>query len=483
MQKHKNLELMTENLAVPEVHVQGMDRSMREDDKDPDEMTVATDNLAIPEVHVPKKSKIDMAVTAHKMKLASPKMAASTEAVRNQALENIKQLLLGSKEEIFEANHNDLYRAKRCGVTEAVYKRLKFDESKLASVTEGIDQLIGLPDPIGKVSLNRELDEGLTLKRISCPIGVIGVIFEARPDAMVQIASLCIKSGNCAILKGGKETKETNRILFQLIKDGAMAAGLPAGCLVQAELHNEIDELLACDKDVDLLIPRGSNAFVRHIMDNTKIPVMGHADGVCHVYVDKDADLEKAIRVLVDAKTQYTAACNAAETVLIHRDIASSFVPELGKAMRKAKVKLRGSKDVAMILGCEHMMDDEYNKEYLELIMSVKTVKDTDEAIEHINRFGSHHTDAIITENDATADYFMQMVDSAGVYQNCSTRFADGFRYGFGAEVGISTGKIHARGPVGLEGLMTYKYRLVGNGHIVADYADGRKSFHFKELD
>ncbi len=449
MQKQNNVALIKEDLAVSEGHVQ----------------------------------KTDMAETAHKMKLASPKMAAASDKMRNAALKNMKQLILDAKEEIFEANANDLSRAKENGVTEAVYKRLKFDEGKLAAVTDGIDQLISLPDPIGRVTLNRELDDGLVLKRITCPIGVIGVIFEARPDAMVQIASLCVKSGNCAILKGGKETKETNRVLFRLIKEGAMAAGLPAGCLVQAELHNEIDELLACDKDVDLLIPRGSNAFVRYIMDNTKIPVMGHADGVCHIYVDKDADLKKAIRVIVDAKTQYTAACNAVETVLVHQDIAAEFLPAFGKAMSGANVKLRGSEAASEILGCELMGDDEFNKEYLELMMSVKIVPDLDSAIEHINRFGSHHTDAIITENDDAAAYFMQMVDSAGVYHNCSTRFADGFRYGFGAEVGISTSKIHARGPVGLEGLMTYKYKLTGSGHIVADYAEGRKNFHFKELE
>ncbi len=427
--------------------------------------------------------KMNMTDVARNMKLDSPKMAASSETVRNQALNNIKQLLLGAKNEIFEANANDLHRAKENGVTDAVYKRLKFDEGKMASVTDGIEQLIGLSDPIGKVTLNRELDEGLILKRVTCPIGVIGVIFEARPDAMVQIASLCIKSGNCAILKGGKETKETNRVLFQLIKKGALAAGLPEGCLVQAELHNEIDELLACDKYVDLLIPRGSNAFVRYIMDHTKIPVMGHADGVCHIYVDKDADFNKAIPILIDAKTQYTAACNAVETVLIHQDIATDFLPIFGKAMHEANVTLRGSEEAAAFLTCDVMREDEFNKEYLELMMSVKIVDDTDEAISHINYFGSHHTDAIITENQKTADYFMQMVDSAGVYQNCSTRFADGFRYGFGAEVGISTGKIHARGPVGLEGLMTYKYKLSGSGQIVADYADGKKTFHFKELD
>ena len=423
---------------------------------------------------------------AHKMKLVSPLMAASSNDDRCRALKMIGEALKARKDDIFAANHEDLDNARAAGISDAVYKRLKFDEGKLSSVLEGIDQLIKLPDPIGRTLLHRQLDEGLVLKRISCPIGVIGVIFEARPDALVQISTLCIKSGNCAILKGGKETAITNRILFGIIHDAAVAAGLPDGCLLQAEQHNEIDELLKCDKDVDLLIPRGSNAFVRYIMDNTKIPVMGHADGVCHVYVDKDADYEKAIRIIVDAKTQYTAACNAAETLLVNRDIAKDFLPKAAAALKEAGVKLRGSAEAADILAAsdilEIMGDDDYNKEYLDLIISVKLVADVKEAADHINRFGSHHTDTIITENMDAAEYFMNMVDSAGVYLNASTRFADGFRYGFGAEVGISTGKIHARGPVGLEGLVTYKYKLFGDGHIVGDYASGERMFHFRDI-
>lgn len=419
---------------------------------------------------------------AHRMKLISPKLAASTNEERNKALKAVAGELVQHKEEIFEANHKDLDNAKENGISDAVYKRLKFDEGKLNTVIEGIHQLVGLADPVGKVLLSRELDEGLVLKRISCPIGVIGVIFEARPDALVQISTLCIKSGNCAILKGGKETANTNKVLFNIIYKAVVDAGLPEGCLLQAEQHNEIDELLQCEKDVDLLIPRGSNAFVQYIMNNTKIPVMGHADGVCHVYVDKDADIEKAIPIIIDAKTQYTAACNAAETLLVHRDIADKFLPKAAAALANAGVKLRGTKEVTDIINAEEMTEEEFHKEYLELVMSVKLVSDVNEAVEHINKFGSHHTDSIITEDTKTADFFMQMVDSAGVYHNCSTRFADGFRYGFGAEVGISTSKIHARGPVGLEGLMTYKYKLYGTGQIVDDYATGKKNFHFKEL-
>lgn len=418
---------------------------------------------------------------AHQMKLISPKLAASSNEERNKALAAVAKALEERKDEIFAANYVDLKNAKDNGISDAVYKRLKFDEGKLKSVLDGIAQLISLEDPVGKVMFTRELDEGLVLKRISCPIGVIGVIFEARPDALVQISSLCIKSGNCAILKGGKETVTTNKVLFQIINESVIQAGLPKGCLLQAELHNEIDELLQCEKDVDLLIPRGSNAFVQYIMNNTKIPVMGHADGICHVYVDEDADFAKAIPIVVDAKIQYTAACNAVETLLVNRKIAGDFLPKVAEALKNAEVKLRGTKEVKEYISAEEMGEEEFNTEYLELILSVKLVDDVDEAVDHINRFGSHHTDAIITENAEIAEYFMQMVDSAGVYQNCSTRFADGFRYGFGAEVGISTGKIHARGPVGLEGLMTYKYKLYGSGQIVDDYAIGKKSFHFKD--
>ena len=431
------------------------------------------------------------------MKLKAPEMAASSEGARNKALQLMAEGLSKNKDEIFAANEKDLRRAEEDGLSGAVMKRLRFDEGKLASVIDGLAGLGSLPDPVGRVQLLRSLDDGLTLKRISCPIGVIGVIFEARPDALVQIASLCVKSGNCAVLKGGRETTETNRALFKIIKEAVKEAGLPEGCLYQAEAHSEIDELLKCDGFVDLLIPRGSNAFVRYIMDNTKIPVMGHADGICHIYVDKDADPDKAIPVIIDAKTQYAAACNAVETILIDRAVAGTFLPRLAAALKDAGVAINGTKEAADIVGkalsgegsdgekaieIPLMDDDDFHREYLNYELSLKIVDGVEEAVFHINRYGSHHTDAILTENDETAAYFMRMVDSAGVYRNCSTRFADGFRYGFGAEVGISTSKIHARGPVGLEGLMTYKYELVGDGHIVGDYASGRKSFHHKDL-
>lgn len=418
-----------------------------------------------------------------KMKLASPLLSALSLETRNKALALIRESLNAHKEEIFEANRKDLALAEETGIPAPVKKRLKFDEAKLSDVTEELTGLMALPDPLRNITLARELDQGLTLYRVTCPIGVIGVIFEARPDALVQISSLCLKSGNCAILKGGKETTWTNRVLFSLIHQAAIDAGLPENCLLQAEQHNEIDELLECHDTVDLLIPRGSNAFVQYIMNHTNIPVLGHADGVCHIYVDKEYDKETAIPLIVDAKTQYPAACNAVETVLIHRDVAKDLLPDLAKALKDAGVKLRGTEEVNEITPVEIIPESEtFHHEYVDLIIALKIVGGVDEAINHINTYGSHHTDCILTQNAETAEKFMTLVDSANVYQNASTRFADGFRYGFGAEVGISTSKIHARGPVGLEGLLSYKYKLFGHGDIVGDYASGKKHFIHKDL-
>ena len=368
-----------------------------------------------------------------KMKLASPLLSALSLETRNKALALIRESLNAHKEEIFEANRKDLALAEETGVPAPVKKRLKFDEAKLSDVTEELTGLMALPDPLRNITLARELDQGLTLYRVTCPIGVIGVIFEARPDALVQISSLCLKSGNCAILKGGKETTWTNRVLFSLIHQAAIDAGLPENCLLQAEQHNEIDELLECHDTVDLLIPRGSNAFVQYIMNHTNIPVLGHADGVCHIYVDKEYDKETALPLIVDAKTQYPAACNAVETVLIHRDVAKDLLPDLAKALKDAGVKLRGTEEVNEITPVEIIPESEsFHHEYVDLIIALKIVGGVDEAIQHINTYGSHHTDCILTQNAETAEKFMTLVDSANVYQNASTRFADGFRYGFG---------------------------------------------------
>lgn len=390
-----------------------------------------------------------------KVKKAAPKLAATTNEQRNVALAAVKAALLQHQAEIFESNKQDLAQAEADGVSGPVLKRLKFDEGKLRDVTAGISDLTKMEDPLFQTQFAKELDEGLVLKRVTCPIGVIGVIFEARPDALVQISALCIKSGNCVILKGGSEALRSNKKLFDIIHEAIIAAGLPANCMMQLEARSEINELLECHESVDLLIPRGSNAFVQYIMNHTKIPVMGHADGICHIYVDKDADLAKAVPIIVDAKTQYVSACNTVETLLVHEAVKDQLLPVLKEALDVKKVELRGTKDVAAVVDCVPSIEADDKTEYLDYILSAKTVKNMDEAIDHINHFGSHHTDCIITENPDAAEHFMNLVDSAGVYQNCSTRFADGYRYGFGAEVGISTGKLHARGPVGLEGLVS----------------------------
>ena len=420
---------------------------------------------------------------AKKVKADSFLLMASSNEMRNTCLKNIIENLKKDKEHILAENKRDIENARLENISSSILSRLLFDEHKMDTVIAGINDLIKMPDPIGKITLKRELDEGLVLTRTTTPIGVIGVIFEARPDALVQIASLCIKSGNAAILKGGSEALLTNRALFESIKRAVKDSNLPKHALVQLEARSDVSELLSCYEYVDLLIPRGSNSFVKYIMDNTSIPVMGHADGICHTYVDEEFDLDKSIRILVDAKTQYPSACNTTETILVHKNAVDKLFPRLNKAFNDAKIKVFAHKNIIdKFDNAVLATDNSFHTEYLEKTVNVKTVDNIDEAINHINTYGSHHTDAILTNIDSNADYFMNRVDSANVYKNCSTRFADGFRYGFGAEVGISTGKLHARGPVGLEGLCTYKYKLYGNGDIVADYADGKKEFHFKDL-
>jgi glutamate-5-semialdehyde dehydrogenase len=412
---------------------------------------------------------MDFSVIARRVKEASYRMANTKESLRNQALASIASALEQNKDLIFAANAKDLERAAKDNLPGPILARLKFNEGKLTDALSGIQDLSGLSDPLFRTLLKRELDEGLLLEKVTCPIGVIGVIFESRPDALIQISTLCIKSGNCAILKGGSEAAETNRVLFEIIFEAGNKTGLPEGFVTLVESRSEIQEMLKCHESIDLIIPRGSNEFVQYIMANSKIPVMGHADGICHVYVDQSADLEKAAAIIVDSKTQYVAACNAVETVLLHKDAPEGLMERVNQ-LSDVHIQCRPAESEA-----------DY-KEYLDYILTIKTVDSMGEAISHINHYGSHHTDCIVTEDLDAADIFMNLVDSAGVYHNCSTRFADGYRYGFGAEVGISTGKLHARGPVGLEGLVTYKYKLHGSGQIVADYATGVRSFHFKDM-
>lgn len=421
------------------------------------------------------------AETARSVKEDSAAMGSLPEDVRNLALSKAVEALLEHRDEIFRANARDLARGEAQGLAAPLLARLKFNEAKLADCVSGIRGLMGLADPLGRTLLSRQLDDELLLEQVTCPIGVIGVIFESRPDALVQISALCIKSGNCAILKGGSEAAETNRVLFDLVWQAGLTAGLPHGFLTLVTGRSEINEMLACHESVDLIIPRGSNEFVQYIMANSKIPVMGHADGICHVYVDEAADASKVIPIIVDSKTQYPAACNAVETLLVHRGFVSG---QPGDTDQERLDAFLASVDAASPVPIEfrRAKSPEDSREYLDNILTVDLVSSLEEAIARINRFGSHHTDAILTEDVAAAETFLNLVDSAGVYHNCSTRFADGFRYGFGAEVGISTGKLHARGPVGLSGLVTYKYKLRGSGQIVDDYASGRKSFHFQDL-
>lgn len=424
---------------------------------------------------------MDYQQIASQVKADSFKTAALPRQTRDKALQAMIDSLSAHKEEIFAANAKDLEKAAADALPAPIQNRLKFDEHKLADCVKGMEDLCAMEDPLFQELLKRQLDEGLTLVKTTCPIGVIGVIFESRPDALVQISSLCVKSGNCAILKGGSEAAFTNRALFDVIHQAGVEAGMPEGFATLIEDRAGIDELLKCHESVDLIIPRGSNQFVQYIMSHSKIPVMGHADGVCHVYVDASANVEKAVPIVIDSKTQYVAACNAAETLLVNRSIAQEFLPKLAEASGTS-IEFRGDETVRGMIACKPADSADFETEYLDYILSVKIVDSLDEAIEHINLYGSHHTDCIITEDENAAAAFMSNVDSAGVYQNCSTRFADGFRYGFGAEVGISTGKLHARGPVGLDGLLTYKYKLYGNGQIVADYANGTRQFHFKDM-
>lgn len=425
-----------------------------------------------------------MSVTelAKSVKTASIPLAAADAELKDNALRAIVAALEDSLAGIVAANGKDLLRAEQTGLSAPLLKRLRFDAKKLESVIKGIESLIALPDPVGRLQSATELDVGLELTRVTCPIGVIGVIFESRPDALVQISTLCLKSGNAVLLKGGSEAVNTNRALAEVISRAGEAAGIPAGWMKLLETRADVKEMLELDKDIDLIIPRGSNEFVSYIMANSNIPVLGHADGICHVYVDSDADLEMAAAITVDSKCQYVAVCNAAETLIVHESVAGRFLPAVAEKLAAHACELRGCAKTAAIIPCSHATEDDWKTEYLDYILSIRVVACLDEAIEHINTYGSGHTDVIVTNNADSAERFMDRVDSADVFWNCSTRFSDGYRYGLGAEVGISTNKIHARGPVGLDGLLIYKWKLVGNGHIAAPYADGTKTFTHRSL-
>ena len=416
----------------------------------------------------------DVVSEIKRAKSASIELSVLSTEVKNNALRAMADALDSSREQILEANARDLEAAKSMldsgEISGSMYKRLKIDGSKIDGMIAGIDDVIGLPDPVGEQMSALDLDDGLTLYQIRCPIGMIGMIFESRPDVVPQIMSLCLKSGNAVAFKGGREAANSIRVLFTILRDAAAAAGVPADAFVLLETRADINVILDLDRYIDLLIPRGSNEFVRYIQENTRIPVLGHAAGVCHVYVDEFADLDMAETVALDSKVQYPAVCNATETLLVNSRIADTFVPRMVSVYEANGVEVRGDEKVCSLTDAIPATSEDWDTEYGDLIISIKVVDSLSEAIDFINQHGSHHTDAIITEDVRRAAAFARSVDSADVFVNASTRFADGYRYGKGAEVGISTNKIHARGPVGMEGLMIYKYVLVGNGQVVKDY-------------
>jgi glutamate-5-semialdehyde dehydrogenase len=401
---------------------------------------------------------------------AAMKLAVLSTDERNSALEAVAKALEVATPDIIAANETDLQAAEFNHLAPALYARLKLGESKLQAAIAGVRDVAKLPDPIGAIQIHRELDEGLILKRVTCPLGVLGIIFEARPEALIQITSLAIKSGNGVILKGGKEAINSCQVLTQVITQALTGTNVDPAAVQLLTTREEIKQLLELDQYVDLIIPRGSNSFVRYVQDNTRIPVLGHADGICHLYLDRGADLAKSINITVDAKTHYPAACNAIETLLVHQDIAEEFLPQIAQAFQREGVELRGDEATRKILPVIPVKEHDWQTEYSDLILAIKIVDSLESAIAHINQYGSKHTDAIVTEDFHAAELFQNQVDAAGVYHNCSTRFADGFRYGFGAEVGISTQQMPPRGPVGLEGLVTYKYKVTGDGHIAATY-------------
>ena len=428
-------------------------------------------------------------------KEASIRLAALPTEAKNKAIHAMADAIKKNKSRILKGNAKDVEEAKKSKLKDALIKRLILNEEKINAMMDELNDVAGLDDPVGKILSVMGLDKDLALYKVSCPIGVIGAIFESRPDAAPQISSLCLKSGNAVILKGGSEARNSNKILVETLSKAAENAGIPKGSIQLIETREEVREMLKMDKYIDLIIPRGSNKFVKYIQDNTRIAVLGHSEGICHVYIDKDADLEKAVGISLDAKCQYPAVCNAMETMLVHKDIGEKFLPIIIKKFLENNVELRlDNKSLSMLnksmksimksKNIKKATEKDWGTEYNDLILSIKIVNDADEAVNHINKYGSKHTDAIVTENKEAADKFMNFVDSSSVMWNASTRFADGYRYGKGAEVGISTAKIHARGPVGLGGLVIYKYKLIGNGHVVKDYIGkgARRFIHKKKF-
>ncbi len=424
----------------------------------------------------------DLLEKAEQVRLASIKISQTENKERIKALNFMADYLVKNIEEIFEANNEDYKNAEKKGISKALLSRLKLSKEKLNSGIEGVRKVGDLADPLNQAQIKRELSKGLILERKTVPIGVLGIIFESRPDAVMQISSLAIRSGNGVMLKGGSEANLTNTAIVKALKEGLHESGFDKNAICLLTSRKDSMAMLNLEKYINLIIPRGSNELVKFIQENTRIPVLGHADGICHLFIDYEANLDMALSVALDSKIQYPAACNAIETLLVHKDIAPFFFEKAIPLFNSNDVKLIGDKR-SVELGIKYEANvEDWQTEYLDLILSIKIVDDLNEAITHIQKYSSKHTDGIITENLATANKFMNVVDSAGVFHNCSTRFADGFRYGFGAEVGISTQTLPPRGPVGLEGLVTYKYFLKGDGNIVDDFSSGKAIYTHKDI-
>ena len=428
--------------------------------------------------------------TVKRARRAAHILAAISGERRNEALGEAAKALEARSTEILAANDKDCVIAaqavERGELSRSMFARLRTTARGILEMAERVREVAGLPDPLHRRLSAMELDDNLVLYKESCPLGVVGVVFESRPDVVPQIASLTLKSGNAVCLKGGAEAAATNEVLVSIWRDALSAfPDIPADSVVLFHTREDVAQILTLHEDIDLIVPRGSNEFVRYVTEHSRIPVLGHGEGICHVYVHQDADLLKAFDVTLDSKVQYPSACNALETLLVHQDIAPLFLPQMIAQFRAAGVEVRGcARTLALSLGQEVLPASEadWSKEYSDLIISIKIVDGVNEAIEHINKYGSRHTESIVTESHDVAARFMEFVDAAGVFQNASTRFSDGFRYGLGAEVGISTGKLHARGPVGLEGLTTYKYKLFGEGQTVASYSKGARTFKHRAL-
>jgi glutamate-5-semialdehyde dehydrogenase len=433
----------------------------------------------------------DVAWMAHSARQASRKLALLSDEKRRAALLAIADALEENAERVLAANAKDCSAAEKLlstgEMTQALFSRLRIKPSGIAEMAARVREVANLSDPLGKRLAVTELDQGLILYKESCPLGVIAVVFESRPDVVPQVASLALKSGNAVLLKGGAEAANSNDSIVAIWREAlGRFPDVPQESIALLQSRSDVMELLRLRNQVDLLIPRGSKEFVAFMEKNSRIPVLGHGEGICHVFVDRAADLNKAVSITLDSKVQYPAACNSVETLLVHKDVAAAFLPGVVAELRKANVEVRGCPRVLALLPEANLLpatEQDWSTEYSDLILSVKIVDSLEQGLEHIHQYGSKHTECIVTEDQAVAERFLQEVDAAGVFHNASTRFADGYRYGLGAEVGISNGKLHARGPMGIEGLTTYKYKLRGKGHIVADYSGGVRHLKHKSLE